>query len=955
MKQKNKLTRVIQIWGVILVIGIAVSITAFDIIGSFRDFKLRSQRMRLDYISSREQVIKQEVKRVVDLIYFKKDQSEKLTRMKIKSRVYEAYAIAQHIYQQNKTTKSKPEIQQMILDALRPIRFALGDGYYFATRLDGLEMLFADKPEMEGLNLSGMQDTRGKYVIQDMIDLVQQSSEGFYDYHWTKPNAKGDDFKKISFVKLFEPYGWFIGSGLYVGDVEEQIKTSLLATISRIRFGKEGYIFVNRFNGDALVSNGKLISGTKKLWEVFSKDPEKTKDIFTKEYKAALIPEGDYIYYSLVKMTTPDIESPKVSYIFGIPDLQWLVGAGVYLDIVETDIALMQIELNHQIRTKLLYFSLITLGIIVFFLFIYNRLSLKLDNDIDLLISFFNQAAFSDESIDRDLVQFEEFDRMAVNANKMLKDKIQAQHDLVDEREAFRQSEAKFRDLVESSSDWIWEVNIKGVYTYASPQVESILGYKPEEIVGKTPFDFMLPEEAKRIAPIFEELMEEKEPIVTLENVVLQKNGGHVILETNGVPFFDEAGKVAGYRGVDRDITERKKATQEKEKLADELSLAKRMESLGLMAGGVAHDLNNILSGIVGYPELILRDLPKDSKLRTQIEAIRESGERAATVVADLLTIARGAAGTKEVCNLNSLVREYLDSPEFNKLKVLYPQMIYQYQVDAARPGIFCSPVHVKKCLMNLVTNAAEATVDDGAIMVATDNRYVDDAASMKLNMAAGEYIVLSINDNGPGISNEDLEYIFEPFYTRKIMGKSGTGLGLTVVWNTMEDHDGKVLVESSDEGTSFQLYFPVSTETGIVKIENDEAEELSGNGERILVVDDEPQLRDIASQILQVLGYRVDAVGSGELAIEFVKESPVDLIVIDMLMEPGINGRQTYEEISKLYPNQKAIIVSGFSESSDVKAALKLGAGGFIKKPYSLDQFGRAVKNVLRNGKVSP
>jgi len=181
-------------------------------------------------------------------------------------------------------------------------------------------------------------------------------------------------------------------------------------------------------------------------------------------------------------------------------------------------------------------------------------------------------------------------------------------------------------------------------------------------------------------------------------------------------------------------------------------------------------------------------------------------------------------------------------------------------------------------------------------------------------------------------------------------MGQSGSGLGLAVVWNTMEDHGGKVLVKSGTKGTTFTLYFSVYKGQEAVQIKNSDKIASTDGNERILVIDDEPYLQDIAKKMLQFLGYNVNAVNSGEAAIEFVKQTPVDLLVIDMLMDPGLNGRETYEKILKLYPEQKAIIVSGFSESDDVKAALQLGAGGFMKKPYSLDRFGRLVKDVLEN-----
>lgn len=382
-----------------------------------------------------------------------------------------------------------------------------------------------------------------------------------------------------------------------------------------------------------------------------------------------------------------------------------------------------------------------------------------------------------------------------------------------------------------------------------------------------------------------------------------------------------------------------------RKKAEEQLLRAQKMEAIGLMASGVAHDLNNILSGIVGYPELMLRRLPDDSPLLKPLTAIQESGQRAATVVADLLTIARGAASTREIHDLHGLVREYLHSPECQNLKSHYPEVTITLHLEAKRPHISCSPIHIKKCLMNLVSNGAEAIVGQGNVTVHTSNLSLDESTAHKQQMARGEYVVLEVRDTGSGISDTDLEHIFEPFYTRKTMGRSGTGLGLTVVWNTVEDHGGKIFVTSSDQGTCFQLFFPLSVHKELIRTDDTRPEEIGGQGEHILVVDDEPDLRDIACSMLQTLGYRVDAVDSGESAIEFIRKTPVDLILIDMLMEPGMNGRQTYEKILEINPAQKAIIASGFAGNDDVRAALRLGAGGFIKKPYSMVQLGRAVR----------
>ncbi len=399
---------------------------------------------------------------------------------------------------------------------------------------------------------------------------------------------------------------------------------------------------------------------------------------------------------------------------------------------------------------------------------------------------------------------------------------------------------------------------------------------------------------------------------------------------------------------VYNDTTAQKRVEEEKKVVENRLQRAQKMEAIAVLAGGVAHDLNNILSGIVGYPELILFQLPEDSELRSSIEAIKESGERAAAVVADLLTVARGVASSKKKASLNTLVLEYLDSPEFRKLKQAHPAVLLSMQLAEESPHIECSTVHVKKCIMNLVMNAAEAINGKGEVALSTRIHTPEEDWARDRDLKPGEYAVLRVSDNGIGIPQKDIEHIFEPFYTKKIMGKSGTGLGLAVVWNTVEDHNGSVVVESNDEVTFFDLYFPATEKTVLAQPEKTEENKLSGRGEKILVVDDEELQRDIAKKMLTQLGYSVICNASGEDAVSYLQEKEVDLVLLDMIMDPGINGRQTYQQIVAMYPGQKAIIVSGFSESEDVRKACQLGARGFLKKPYNMAQLDKVVRDEL-------
>ena len=396
------------------------------------------------------------------------------------------------------------------------------------------------------------------------------------------------------------------------------------------------------------------------------------------------------------------------------------------------------------------------------------------------------------------------------------------------------------------------------------------------------------------------------------------------------------------------EIAERKQTEQALRESEEKLARSNKMEAMGLMAGGIAHDLNNILSGIVSYPELLLLDLPEDSPLRKPIKTIQESGMRAADVVEDLLTIARGVATGKEVLNINTTTEEYLDSAEHQKLEKTYPSINFKTELDFELLNITSSATHIKKILMNLVINASEAIEGKGTVTVSTITRYLDEPLKGYEDVHIGEYVVLAVSDDGSGISPQDLDKIFEPFYTKKVMGRSGTGLGLAVVWNSMQDHDGYINVKSSKKGTVFELYFPVTRQEVAAEKEEVPLEDYRGHGEKILVVDDEERQREIAGGILTRLGYTAETVSSGKEAIEFVKENPVDLIVLDMVMPKGINGRKTYEEIIKIRPGQKAIIASGYAKTKEVDKAQELGAGKYIKKPYTLAKVGLAVKEEL-------
>lgn len=398
---------------------------------------------------------------------------------------------------------------------------------------------------------------------------------------------------------------------------------------------------------------------------------------------------------------------------------------------------------------------------------------------------------------------------------------------------------------------------------------------------------------------------------------------------------------VEANKNLVQEMEERKKIEEESRLIALRLHRAEKMEALGILASGVAHDLNNILAGIVSYPELLMLKIGKENELYQPISEINEAGKRAAAVVADLLTIARSTSTILIPHNLQTITQEYLASPEFHKLDESYPDVSLDFSCQTTEPIVECSPIHIKKCIMNLITNSYEASRKNSSVSAVISKK------ELSTPELSGTYYVLEIQDTGHGIHDTDLDRIFEPFFSTKQLGMSGSGLGLAIVWNTMQEHNGWVAASSDHNGTIFSLFFPASQK----KHENqslNEGEDFRGNNEHILVVDDEPMLLKIAERMLTGMGYDVITAASGEEAVELLHGKKVDAVVLDMMMEPGMNGRQTYEQIVKIHPTQKAMIVSGFAMNDDIRAALKMGVTTFLKKPYSMEELGLAIKKTL-------
>jgi len=540
-----------------------------------------------------------------------------------------------------------------------------------------------------------------------------------------------------------------------------------------------------------------------------------------------------------------------------------------------------------------------------------------------------------------------------VNLKDPSKGVVVCMEDITERRrvlKALKNSEERYRSIINNIQEGYYEVDVAGNFIFFNESMCNILGYEKNEMMGLNNRAYTDEANARKLYRVYNEVYREGAPVKGVNWEIIRKDGTIRLLETSVGLIRDSESNPIGFRGITRDVTEEKR-------IKAQLQRAEKMETVGTLAGGVAHDLNNLLSGIVSYPELLLLQLPEDSPFRKPIATIQKSGEKAVAVVQDLLTLARRAVMPTEPVDLNQVVSQFLSSPEYHKIMEYSPGVrVIAQLIEAKGLTIMGSPTHLSKTLMNLVSNAVEAMPRKGGrIIVSTDQCYMDRPVAGYDHINEGDYVTLSIADTGTGISPNDIDKIFEPFYTRKKMGRSGTGLGMAVVWGTVKDHKGFIDVQSREgEGTTFKLYFPVTREASVVETSKVPVIDYAGGGEQILVIDDVEQQREVAAGMLKQLGYEVSSVSSGEEAIEFLKDHKVDLLLLDMIMDPGMDGLETYRKVIEMYPGQRAVIASGFSETDRVRNAQLLGAGTYIKKPFLMEKLCMAIKAELGQNRQS-
>jgi two-component system cell cycle sensor histidine kinase/response regulator CckA len=896
----------------------------FWIMNEYERFKKEAAALREQYFADQKTLIKHETNQVINYIKFKQSQAEARLKEVIRDRTLEAYDIAVNLYNANKATKNSSEIKNIIKEALRPIRYNHQHGYYFITRLDGVEILFADRPEMEGLNLIDMQDSQGNFVIRDMIAIIKNSGEGFYSYTWTKPDSSGKDFPKVAYVKHFKPFDWLIGTGAYLDDVVQDIQQEVLARIERITFGEDGYIFAGQWDGLSL-------SGPAKGRNVIDLIDANGVPI-VRELIAASKSDGGYVSYVMPKFNSDSTYS-KLSYSTGIPEWKWYVGAGVNADKIETVISQKRIALQQSVKNGIFEIIRILGAILLSVLLIAKLVSNRIKKNFNLFAAFFSKASTGAVEIESENLHFTEFETLAMAANRMIRERNEAET-------ALRNSERNYRELVQSANSIIMRMDTEGKVIFFNNYAQNFFGYNQDEIIGKNVIGTIVPQKDRAgfdLSVMIKDIGTHPERYVSNENENIRRNGEHVRVAWMNRAINDDDGRVKEILCVGIDVTE-------KWQLEKRLAQAQKMEAIGTLAGGIAHDFNNILSAIMGYTELTLIDLPQESPVRNNLKQVLKAGNRAKELVQQILTYSRQKERERQPVKINLIVNEAL-----KLLRASLPSTIQMQNTIQSNLAVMSDPTNIHQVIMNLCTNASHAMQKNGGLLEVNllDVELDEDFAKQHPGITPGKFVELTVSDTGHGMAPEVLDRIFDPFFTTKKKGE-GTGMGLSVVHGIVKSHGGTLTVESYPEkGTVFKAFIPAIESEWVPQ--NESADLMVTGREHILFVDDEAFQADIAQQMLSRLGYRLTTCTSSNGALELFRQSPqeFDLVITDMTM-PHMPGDVLARELISIRPDIPIIVCTGYSDRMDSEIADEIGIRELVMKPVVMKEIAQIIRRVL-------
>ena len=751
-----------------------------------------------------------------------------------------------------------------------------------------------------------------------MIALAKNQGEGFYDYHWSKPGSNEKAFPKVSFIKYFAPFDWFIGTGAYLDDMEEAIKKEAKIFMARKKFPYNGYLFAGRFDGVSLVgpAQGKNVINTK--------DVDGVKVV--QELIRLARGEGGYLNYKM-PVESGQLPLAKISYVQGFRDWQWYIGAGVYVDDIEASVRRIRLQMNERVKAHFLIIflaiSVLLCGAAMVSFLIWRNAK----NSFTVFNTFFQRAASLAIDVDTGKLAYREFVELADAVNKMLSTLRLSEAD----RDEAEKELTQLASAVVHTSEIIMITDVDALIEYVNPAFEKITGYLGDEVKSRRA-DFLWGDEFGKEVYLEMRRSVRGGSLWTGRQKIYKKDESSVTLELTISPIYDPYQKISNFVVVARDVS----AQLEME---IRLRQSQKMEAIGTLAGGIAHDFNNVLAAIRGFSEISLAKLAPESNVRNYLENVLTATDRAAELVKQILVFSRQRELEAIPVQLKLIVKE--------ALKLLQPALSANIEIRQELDSealVKADPTQMHQIVVNLCTNAAHAMPDGGIMTIKLKE---DKSGAEKVGLRPGFYLKLQVTDTGQGISAENQGRMFEPFFTTKDEGK-GTGMGLAVVYGIVKQGGGEITVSSRlGLGTELNVYLPITNSEKL--FQETVTAGLRGGNEHLLFVDDEGFLVDLASEMLLSLGYQVTTRESSVEALElFLHNSKTfDLVISDLSM-PQMSGLQMAEKMLEKESQLPIIICTGYCSGETEKKMHALGIRDILMKPLVLTTLARRVRQVL-------
>ncbi len=919
---------------VFLVSLLGISLLLISILGVFwvhqerQKFELESQKIQDDFFRMQEKTLQQETQTLINYIENEREQTRKTLKKDINSRVYEAHSIATNIYRSCKNKLSEDQIKKLIIDALRSVRFNDGSGFFYINSMTGIVQMDPENIQWEGKNKLLLKDVFGIPIIKNEIEIAKTKGEGYSNYSWQE--KKGQKIHpKISFIKIFKPYNWYIGCTQYVESYRLEIQNEILNKITDMRFDENFTIAVFSFDGTCLAHTFKELKG-QNLWNI--------EDIEGKKIVQEIITRGTDKDGGFVKYIDPYINGDqdsaiKLMYAETYKDWQWVIGSGIHIHELTESIKNKREELKadmieYFIKAGLIF--LLTIIIIITFTGYVLKIS---KSGLAILTQFYRNAATDSHLIDISKLHFKEFKILGEHANAMITKRKSIEHKLNIET-------AYFEQLFENSPEAIAITDNESKGIKINKQFTTLFGYTKEDLKGVV-IDSLLADETKQGEANSLNYLTAKGQLVEIETVRKCKDGKLIDVSIMGNPIEVNSEQIAIF-GIYRDITERKEYEKHLTEAKNKAEESDKLKSAFL--ANMSHEIRTPMNHILGFTEIMSSQQINESERQEYGALIKQSGHNLLQLINDIIDLSKIESKqiklTQHKTPVNIILSELYEKYYIykNQNKKSHLTLKIQKTLNDDDSIIYTDSQRLEQLLSNIIENAIKFT-NEGCVEIGY--RLIDKTK-----------VEIYVKDTGIGIPKQSIEHIFQSF--RQMDGSdtrqySGTGLGLTISNRLAEILGGDIRVESEENvGTCFFITLPYNFNNSKIKIiEAVEKEEHNWAGKNILVVDDEKNNFSFFKASLARTKAEILWAKNGSEAVVICQANAIDLILMDIQM-PIMNGYDATKEIKLFNPRIPIIGQTAFFQKEYKQKVLAAGCDDYLAKPIKTNKLLDSIEKQL-------